>query len=103
MHMAAPSTRWTNVALAVCAVGFLSFEFAIVSPKAQTTSGTAAPALAPAVSQVSVAKDPGPRGGAAGAGAPIDGLSGSELEYFNSALEEFSAPEEVDEGLGPRM
>jgi CxxC motif-containing protein (DUF1111 family) len=103
MHMAAPSTRWTNVALAVSAVGFLSFEFAIVSPRAQTISGTAAPALAAAISQVSVAKDPGPRGGDPGAGKPLDGLSGPELEYFNSALDEFSAPESVSEGLGPRM
>ena len=101
--MAVPSTRWTNVALAVSAVGFLSFEVSIVSPRAQTTSGTTAPALAAAFSQVSVAKDPGPRGGDAGAGAPIDGLSGPELEYFNSALDEFSEPETVAEGLGPRM
>jgi CxxC motif-containing protein (DUF1111 family) len=103
MHMVAPSTRWANVALAVSTVGFLSFEFAIVSPRAQTTSGTAAPALAAAVSQVSVAKDPGPRGGDPGAGQPLDGLSGPELEYFNSALDEFSEAEGVDDGLGPRM
>src|SRR4029077_20292196 len=43
------------------------------------------------------------RGGDPGAGQPIDGLSGPELEYFNSALAEFSAPETVSEGLGPRM
>jgi CxxC motif-containing protein (DUF1111 family) len=103
MHMAAPSTRWTNVALAVSAVGFLSFEFSIVSPRAQTTSGTAAPAMATAISQVSAAKDPGPRGGDASAGGPIDGLSGPEIEYFNSSLDEFSEAEEVEDGLGPRM
>jgi CxxC motif-containing protein (DUF1111 family) len=87
MHMAAPSKRWTNVALAVSAVGFLSFEVSIVSPKAQTA----------------VAKDPGPRVGDVGAGGPIDGLSGPEIEYFNASLETFSEAEEVDEGLGPRM
>jgi CxxC motif-containing protein (DUF1111 family) len=59
--------------------------------------------VATAVSSVSAAKDPGPRGGGAGAGKAIDGLSGPELEYFNSALKEFSAPETVSEGLGPRM
>jgi CxxC motif-containing protein (DUF1111 family) len=91
MHMAAPSTRWTNVAIAISAAGFLSLELAIVNPHAQTTS------------QVSVAKDPGPRGGDAGAGAPIDGLSGPELEYFYKALDEFAEPEGVDDGLGPRM
>jgi len=99
--MAAPSPRWTNVALVVSAVGFLSFEFAIVSPKAQT--GTSAPALAPAVSVVSAAKDPGPRGGDAGAGSPVEGLSGPELEYFYNSLDEFSDTEEVSLGLGPRM
>src|SRR5580765_964707 len=103
MHMAAPSTRWTNVALAVSAVGFLSFEFSIVSPRAQTTSGTAAPAETTAVGNVSVAKDPGPRGGGAGAGAAIDGLDGDQLDYFNKALDEFSDVEGVTDGLGPRM
>jgi CxxC motif-containing protein (DUF1111 family) len=101
--MSAPSTRWTNVALVASAVGFLSFEISIVSPRAQTTSGTAAPAQATAVSQVSAAKDPGPRGGDAGAGGPIDGLSGPELEYFQAAEEEFSEPEGVEDGLGPTM
>jgi CxxC motif-containing protein (DUF1111 family) len=101
--MSAPSTRWTNVALVASAVGFLSFEISIVSPRAQTTSGTAAPAQVTAVSQVSVAKDPGPRGGDIGAGGPIDGLSEAELEYFQSAEEEFSEPDDVEEGLGPKM
>jgi CxxC motif-containing protein (DUF1111 family) len=103
MHMTVPSTRRTNIAIAILIGGFLSFEVVIASPRAQTTSGTAAPAVATAVSNVSAAKDPGPRGGDPGAGAAIDGLSGPELEYFNSALNEFSAPEAVSEGLGPRM
>jgi hypothetical protein len=103
MHMAAPSTRWTNVALAVSAVGFLLFELSIVSPRAQTTSGTAAPAETAAVGNVSVAKDPGPRGGGPGAGAAIDGLDGDQLDYFNKALDEFSDVEGVTDGLGPRM
>jgi len=101
--MAALSTRWTNVALAVSAVGFLSFEFSIVSPRAQTTSGTAAPAETTAVGSVSAAKDPGHRGGGSGAGAAIDGLDGDQLDYFNKALDEFSDVEGVTDGLGPRM
>src|SRR6185436_8930347 len=48
------------------------------------------------------AHDPGVRPGAS-AGAPLDGLNADELEYFNAAKLEFAAPEEVDEGLGPRM
>src|SRR6185369_1018214 len=92
--MAAPSARWTNVALAVSIAGFLSLQFAIVSPHAQTTSVAIATATA---------KDPGPRGGDPGAGAPIEGLSGPELEYFYNALDEFSEAEGVEDGLGPRM
>jgi CxxC motif-containing protein (DUF1111 family) len=86
------------------AVGFLSFEIAIVHPRAQSPAGTAAPGVATAISKVSAAaKDPGPRGGDPGAGTPIDGLSDQEKQYFYSALDEFSAPETVAEGLGPRM
>jgi CxxC motif-containing protein (DUF1111 family) len=103
MHMAVPSTRWTNIALAVSTAGFLSFELAIVSPKAQTPSGSAAPGGGKASSQLSAAKDPGPRGGASGAGAPIGGLADYENQYFMKAKEEFSADESVAEGLGPRM
>jgi CxxC motif-containing protein (DUF1111 family) len=50
-----------------------------------------------------LAKDPGPRTGAVGAGDPLPGLSGAETEYFYSAKNEFSAEESVAEGLGPRM
>jgi len=56
-----------------------------------------------AAAQIRLAKDPGPRGGAAGAGDPLPGLSSAENEYFYSARDEFSADEGVDEGLGPRM
>jgi CxxC motif-containing protein (DUF1111 family) len=48
--------------------------------------------------------DPGPRGGAAGAGGPIAGLTVKEGKFFDSGLDAF---EEVDvvtpEGLGPRF
>ncbi len=49
------------------------------------------------------ARDPGPRGGIAGAGAPIAGLSAGELEYFNAGKADFEELEGVDEGLGPTM
>src|SRR3954465_7279352 len=52
--------------------------------------------------QSSVAKDPGPRSGT-GAGAPLAGITSAESEYFFSAKEEFSADEDVSDGLGPRM
>jgi CxxC motif-containing protein (DUF1111 family) len=51
----------------------------------------------------SAAKDPGPRGGAAGAGAPIAGLTGTELAFFNAGKDEFEEDEGVEDGLGPTM
>jgi len=51
----------------------------------------------------STARDPGPRGGAAGAGGPIAGLSDSELAFFNAGLADFSEAEEAEDGLGPTM
>jgi CxxC motif-containing protein (DUF1111 family) len=47
--------------------------------------------------------DPGARTGAAGAGAPIAGLTTDELEMFRVGLEDFAEEEEVDEGIGPRF
>jgi CxxC motif-containing protein (DUF1111 family) len=48
--------------------------------------------------------DPGPRGGAAGAGAPIGGLTPGELDFFtNHGIPEFSQVESVADGLGPRF
>jgi CxxC motif-containing protein (DUF1111 family) len=50
-----------------------------------------------------VAKDPGVRGGAAAAGAALDGLSPQEMEYFDAGKAEFEESESIDEGMGPRM
>jgi len=47
--------------------------------------------------------DPGVRGGTAGAGAPLAGLTADEQAAFQDGLGEFSTPEGVDEGLGPRF
>src|SRR5712692_9645727 len=51
----------------------------------------------------SAARDPGVRGGAAGAGAPIAGLIKTELAFFNAGKDEFAQQEEVTDGLGPTM
>src|SRR5262249_29881764 len=48
-------------------------------------------------------KDPGVRGGAAGAGGPFAALSTAELEMFTDGLKEFSEEDAIDEGLGPRF
>src|SRR5882724_4077820 len=48
--------------------------------------------------------DPGPRGGAPGAGAAIAGLTVGEIDFFNNqATPQFSQVEAVSDGLGPRF
>ena len=48
--------------------------------------------------------DPGPRGGAPGAGGAIAGLTAGERDFFlNSGAEQFSEIETVSDGLGPRF
>ncbi len=62
--------------------------------------------LAPAfVSQAQFfrAKDPGVRGGAAGAGGMIPGLTAGQQAYFIAGQAEFSGVEGVGDGLGPRF
>src|SRR5262245_37280495 len=49
------------------------------------------------------ARDPGPRTGAAGAGAPLAGLTPAQMAAFVAGKEDFDEVEEVDEGLGPTM
>src|SRR6266849_7631841 len=51
----------------------------------------------------SAARDPGGRGGAAGAGAPIAGLSSTELAFFNAGKDDFEEEEKIADGLGPTM
>ena len=49
------------------------------------------------------ARDPGVRGGGAGAGDAVPGLGTTATAFFERGKEEFNAAEEADEGLGPRM
>ena len=49
------------------------------------------------------AKDPGVRGGPAGAGGPLSGLTTAEQDMFNDGLEDFSEEEGVADGVGPRF
>ena len=56
------------------------------------------------------ASDPGVRGGAAGAGAPIAGLTANQLAFFNAGLGSFNEIDSVSgtvpdtgKGLGPRF
>jgi CxxC motif-containing protein (DUF1111 family) len=49
------------------------------------------------------ARDPGVRGGPAGAGDMLLGLTPDEAEMFTVGRDDFSEEEEVDEGVGPRF
>jgi CxxC motif-containing protein (DUF1111 family) len=49
------------------------------------------------------ARDPGVRGGPAGAGGPLPGLTANERLVFTAGLEDFSEAEDVPDGLGPTM
>jgi CxxC motif-containing protein (DUF1111 family) len=51
----------------------------------------------------SAARDPGVRGGPAGAGGPINGLTAREFEFFTAGKTSFEEVDGVAEGLGPRM
>src|SRR6266853_1317497 len=49
------------------------------------------------------ASDPGVRGGAAGAGGQLGGLSANQAAFFASGQADFASTEDVPDGLGPRM
>jgi CxxC motif-containing protein (DUF1111 family) len=53
--------------------------------------------------QFSRARDPGVRGGAAGAGGMIGGLSVNQQRFFTIGQADFGAAEGVGDGLGPRF
>src|SRR6266487_2044962 len=62
------------------------------APSTTTTVTSPAPAAA----------DPGVRGGPAGGGGPIAGLTARELEFFTAGKAEVEEVEGVADGLGPR-
>ena len=49
------------------------------------------------------ARDPGVRAGASGAGDPLPGLTPAQLAAFEAGKAEFTEPETLAEGLGPRF
>ena len=82
------NTRSLSLLLGLATAGLLVSQV-------QVASQTTAP--------VTQAKDPGVRGGLAGAGGPLSGLTRMENEYFLVGQEDFEEVEEVAEGIGPRM
>src|SRR5215831_2023602 len=49
------------------------------------------------------ANDPGVRAGAAGAGGMLPGLTAGQQAFFTAGQTAFNTPEDVPDGLGPRM
>src|SRR5437667_11559741 len=56
-----------------------------------------------AQSPLSVARDPGVRGGATVAGARVAGLTARQFEFFADGKADFESVEDVPDGVGPRM
>ena len=81
------SRKWFTVLFAPLAIGLS----VLVSGSIVSSQGFGGP------------RDPGVRGGAAGAGGFISGLTGRQQQFFESGKADFNEAEEVDEGLGPRM
>jgi CxxC motif-containing protein (DUF1111 family) len=50
-----------------------------------------------------IARDPGVRGGPAGAGGMLDGLTQGQKDVFDAGLEDFSEQDMIGSGLGPRF
>lgn len=80
-----PTLKRTVVSLSVVA----SFAVGVLIPQSS--------------SAVLIAFDPGVRGGAAGAGGPIDGLTANEQGFFDQGLDDFAEQEQLGDGLGPRF
>ncbi len=60
-------------------------------------------ALVCSVAALPAETDPGPRSGPARSGLPLQGISTSELNYFNQGKEAFNEVDRVENGLGPRF
>jgi CxxC motif-containing protein (DUF1111 family) len=81
-----------------------SLMVTILAVLAMSGGGAGAPAQA-------AATDPGPRGGAPGAGGALQGLGAAELKFFKAALAQFTTIDSVTgsiagesgSGLGPRF
>ena len=71
--------------LVVAAVGVMTFQTKISSQS------------------FAAARDPGVRGGAAGAGDPLAGLTTQESEYFTAGKRISRRPRKQTRAMGPRM
>src|SRR5436309_1011803 len=81
--------RWRSIGVAAFSVVVLVIACASLAAQIYPPPGSA--------------HDPGVRGGAAGAGAPIAGLTPGQRRFFDAGQQEFEQEEAVPDGLGPRF
>src|SRR3954451_10994540 len=79
----------------------LAYACSLAGLTAILVGSVSLPSLAPA--QTRGPTDPGVRGGAAGAGDPITGLTAAERAFFEVAKDVFGETDAVADGLGPRF
>jgi CxxC motif-containing protein (DUF1111 family) len=79
----------------------VAYAWSLASLTAILVASVSLPSLAPA--QTRGPTDPGVRGGAAGAGDPLTGLTAAERAFFEAAKLVFAEVDAVADGLGPRF
>jgi CxxC motif-containing protein (DUF1111 family) len=92
--------------LATGLLGSVSLPESAFAQTAAVTNSTTANSTTAAANTSSRSRgpvDPGVRGGDAGAGGPLPGLSDVELAFFGVAKDVFEEVEQVADGLGPRF
>jgi CxxC motif-containing protein (DUF1111 family) len=94
------SCRFTTGVFAMAKKTF-AYACSLASLTTILVASVSLPSLAPA--QGRGPTDPGVRGGAAGAGDPITGLTTEESAFFKAATDVFGETEAVADGLGPRF
>src|SRR3989454_2705088 len=93
-----PSMKTRQVTLVLPLVALLLLGIAaVLGAQMAGTTGTVT------TSTATIARDPGVRGGPAGAGGPINGLTARQFEFFTTGKADFESVESVADGLGPRM
>jgi CxxC motif-containing protein (DUF1111 family) len=92
---------WSLASIAAVMLGATAISGSAVAQTATGASPTTTQSANFGTGQQSI--DPGPRGGAPGAGSPLPGLSTDEVNFFNAAKDVFNEVDTVPLGLGPRF
>src|SRR5215831_382863 len=88
--------RWSIPGIAITMLGATALSSGPALAQFRQPQPQPQPSTATAV-------DPGPRGGAPGAGGPLPGLGANEVAFFTAATDLFNEVDTVPLGLGPRF